>query len=89
MATPGLVLKHCETNEEKSMVHGLGIRLGITEWQEDFQKKLVRCTSMEGMLNERKDERIVKEHRESLKKHSKTQNNDKVKRHHPHTTRIF
>ena len=37
--TPGLVLKHCKTLDEKSMIHSLGIHFGVSEWQQDFKTK--------------------------------------------------
>ena len=37
--TPSLVLKYCETFEERSVIHSLGIHFGVPEWQQDFMKK--------------------------------------------------
>ena len=37
--TPSLVLKYCETFEERSVIHSLGIHFGVSEWQQDFMKK--------------------------------------------------
>jgi hypothetical protein len=45
--TPGLVLKYCETFDEKSMVHSLGIHFGVSEWQQDFKKKLEFIESLD------------------------------------------
>ena len=42
---PGLILKHCGTFDEKSMMYGLGVCLGITEWQEEFKTRFERATS--------------------------------------------
>lgn len=37
--TPSLVLEYCETFEETSVIHSLGIHFGVSEWQQDFMKK--------------------------------------------------
>lgn len=75
---PGLVLKHCETYEEKSKIHNLGICLGITEWQEDFKKKLVPSTAEVEVLEGCGVAKVIDGKRRGLEEPDETQDIQKV-----------